>query len=356
MITKMILSRYKEIMSEYERVIGAKSLKNAWHKVRKNKPAAGVDDVTCDDYEENLKAELTQLHNELYEHTYQVMPVKLVKLVREEKLREVSLYTMRDKVVQAALSELLVGRYDDTFSECAYAYRRDKSALAAIDCIDEEVTSEKWKYVFKTDISAFFDNINLEKIYDRLMKDIKEIDVVELVMMHLRAPSVNIYGELVEKQVGVYQGASISPVLSNLYLREFDLNIEKEGLFYIRYADDMVILAESMEQINRVSNVMEALLKDLGLELNERKSYVRNIEEGFEFLGYQFSANGRAIPKKAKDKLETSLEDVWLTMKDATLDEKLRKGCQIMNGWEQYFRGERPIGSLYEYVVIWGHK
>lgn len=90
---------------------------------------------------------------------------------------------------------------------------------------------------------------------------------------------------------------------------------------------------------------------ELGLELNDRKTEIVPFEEGFEFLGYQFNQTGRAIPEKAENQLSDRLEEVWLNPKYQTLQLRLEKGSEILNGWEQYFTDERTINSILEYAV-----
>lgn len=339
-------------MSLYTKIIDIQKLQAAWDKVRRNKPASGVDCVNYDSFENNRKQEIKQLNLELLNHEYRVQPVKLVRMQRDDKFREISLYTMRDKTVQTSLAMNLGPSYEKTFSSCTYAYRSDRSALIAVNALEQEIMKEKYSWCAKLDISSFFDHIQLYRLLDMLRKRIKEDDVLDLIMMQLNAPSIGEGGELVEKKVGLYQGSSISPLLSNVYMDEFDHEMENEDIFFVRYSDDMVLLGHDQEKIQLMVGKIRVLLENLGLSFNDKKSYVRPMDQGFDFLGYSFDQHGKAIPAKASEKLEISLEDIWLTQSNLTLSERLVKGSQILNGWEQYFRGERQIKSIYEYVVL----
>lgn len=339
-------------MSLYTRIIDLQKLREAWNRVKKNKPACGADSVTYEIFDNNLMQELKQLHIELEEHSYEVFPVKLVKLKKEEKVREVSLYTMRDKTVQASLTNELMRIYEHGFSRCTYAYRNDLSAMIAIERIEEAVRSGKYDHVCKTDIKSFFDCISLEVLQKKLGMRIKEQDVIELIMASLRTPSVNTYGELTEKARGIYQGAGISPVLSNIYMNEFDKEMEREDVFFVRYADDMLLLSAGADTLHAVVLKMKGLLSDLCLELNQEKTFIGSIAQGFDYLGYHFDTSGKSIPQKATERLETSLEDVWLTSVGISMKERLKQGSRILNGWEQYYRGDRAINNIFEYVVL----
>ena len=94
-------------MGLFSKVIDQQKLTEAWNRVKRNKPAPGVDEMTWEDFDGNRKQNIRQLNIELSEHKYESLPVKLVPLYKGEKVREVSLYTMRDKVVQQSLASEL---------------------------------------------------------------------------------------------------------------------------------------------------------------------------------------------------------------------------------------------------------
>ena len=146
-------------MSLYNKIIDLQKMNQAWEKVRKNKPAAGVDNVTFEQFEANRKEELKQLQIELQEHRYKALPVKRVVIYKEDKKREIALYTMRDKVVQQSIAYELNRLYDGKFSNQTYAYRSNKSALLAVNGIEEEIQTGKYAYILKLDIAHFFDTI-----------------------------------------------------------------------------------------------------------------------------------------------------------------------------------------------------
>lgn len=336
----------------YGKIIDLQKLNEALRRVMRNKPAAGVDNITCEAFEAGAKYELKQLNLELTEHRYDVLPVKLVMMKQENKYREISLYCMRDKVVQTSIVSELTRMYEGTLSDRAYAYRNNKSAMQASNEIEAAVLSGKYRYVCKTDISKFFDNIRHDILEKILRLRIREDDVIDLIMAQLKTPSVDNTGVLKPKEIGVYQGSSISPILSNIYMTDIDFQMEKIPVFYARYADDMVIMADSKEKLEGAYVNLRGMLEKIGLQINEEKTVVREISEGFEFLGYAFAGTGKSTPKKAEEKLQTRLEDVWFTMKGCSLEERLKKGSQILNGWEQYYRDEREIKDIYEFVVL----
>lgn len=154
-------------MSLYTKIIDLQKLNNAWKKVRANKPAAGIDDVTWEIYDAESVQENKDLNRELSEHEYKCKPVKTVILYKNNKERPIALYCMRDKVVQQSIAEELSKIYNPLFSSQTYAYRSNKSALAASEEIERQIHTGRYAWVLKVDIQKFFDSIRwdiLEKI------------------------------------------------------------------------------------------------------------------------------------------------------------------------------------------------
>lgn len=338
-------------MSLYTRIIDLQKLGEAWKRVRKNHPSAGVDEVTCDDFETGSREYLKQLHIELKEQRYTSLPVKLVPIYKGEKVRQVSLYCMRDKVVQQSIAQELVKMYDCEMSEGAYAYRPGRAALQAIEHINKYMQKDNIQWILKTDIASFFDEICLKKLYGMLGDKIREPEVLSLIQICCEAPELQKDGELHKKEKGIYQGMGMSPVLSNIYLMDFDKEMTERCMLYVRYSDDILILGNSKDEVEEILEFMRIRIEQKGLFLNEKKTSVVSADIGVEFLGYRISSAGKVIPAKAEQNLEQRLEDVWLTMR-GDLKEKLRKGAEILGGWEQYYKEQREIGSIQEYVVV----
>ena len=339
-------------MGLYSKITDLQKLSRASEKVRSNNPSAGTDQISCAQFDANSRIELKQLNLELYNHEYRVRPVRLVSLEKEEKVREISLYTMRDKVVQTSIAQELSRIYEPKFSPCVYAYRNDRSAMGAAERIEKEIGSGRYFWIAKTDIESFFDRIRVPLLKRKLERVIKEEDVIKLIEMQLSAPALGKGGALEEKTLGIYQGSSISPVLSNIYLDDFDHMMEREAVFYVRYSDDILLLGKSREQLQTVLAKIKILLEPYGLNLKEAKTSICPLEQGIEFLGYAFDQNGKTATQKALQRLDQSLEDLWLKQSQLSLEERLKKGTQILNGWEQYYNKEEKIQSISEYFVL----
>lgn len=328
-------------------------LGQSWDKVRKNKPASGVDHVTYEDFEKNRREELKQLHLELAEHRYESLPVKLCKIFKEDKVRTIALFSMRDKIVQQSVVQELGKIYESLFSKSTFAYRPGQSAFSALKLVEAKIAEQKQLWVLQMDIADFFDCIQHKILLRILEKHIKEVDVLELIRTILKAKVLDEKtGELSEKGKGIYQGSSCSPLLSNIYLMDYDSAMELKSSFYIRYSDDILVLESSEEKIREVYDYSRLYLEQKGLMLKDSKTKVHFLDEntGFIYLGYRFTSKGRSIPEKAVASITARLETMWLTS-GIGIGNKIKKGQEILGGWEQYYNSNREPDSVIEYVI-----
>lgn len=338
-------------MSLYNRIIDLQKLQSSWRQVYKNKPGEGIDGVTCEEFEADKDSLIKELWKELKDNTYKCQPVKLVPLYKGEKVRYISMYTMRDKIVQHSVAKELTNLFDYELQKSAYAYRTGKSAMHAAQDIEKCMIEMKQGFALKTDIHSFFDCILHERLRKILRTKIREEDVIKLLFQFIKVPSIDKNGELTEKRTGIYQGATIAPILSNIYMIETDKLIEQETDFYVRYSDDILILFSDLKQAEEYCKKLELYISEIGLTLNEKKTQIVSFEQGFEFLGYAFNTEGISIPEKAEMQLNERLETIWLDKSYVTLEERVKKGAEIVGGWEQYFRSDRKMKSILEYVI-----
>ena len=312
-----------------------------------------MNNVTWQQFDENSREELKQLQVELKEHTYSPLPVRNVTLYKGEKARVIALYSMRDKVVQQSLASELAKQFEGWLSTQSYAYRSDRSALQAIGEINAAIGTHQYGAVLKVDITHFFDNIDWKILHSHLSRTIQEEDVLDLIHMNACTASLDdVSGELCEKTIGIHQGSAIAPVLSNIYMMDFDIALARPEHFYVRYSDDMLVLGSDRQKLLSLINEIKLRLEELRLEANESKTICCSLSDGVDFLGYHLNSSGKSIPAKAEDKLHDRLETMWLTNPTLTVEEKASKALEIVGGWQQYYRDERKINSIYEYTAM----
>lgn len=288
-------------MSLYNKIIDLQKLNQAWQHVKKNKPAAGVDHVTVEQFDAEIKTSLRQLNQELVDHTYETLPVKKVTIYKGEKAREIVLYAMRDKVVQQSLALELNKLYDPLFSSQTYAYRNHRSALSAIDEIAQRAKNGTFTCYLKVDISHFFDTIQWLRLKKLLETSIREEDVLELIRMNACSRQLDeMTGELAERKLGVYQGSGIAPVLSNVYLMKFDRWLHSETEYFVRYSDDMIILGRTREKMTELLQRIVRELETVGLKVNQDKSRIGELQREWIFLDITWMPRGNRFRQKQR--------------------------------------------------------
>jgi len=339
-------------MGLYERIIDRENLNRAWDRIRSKHTVAGTDGVTEEEFQSRRNEMILQLQMELQDERYSTRPAKQILLDKNGSVRIISILCMRDKVVQQAICQELYKIFEGTFAGAAYAYRRGRSAMQAVEQIGQWIDSKMYDSFLKTDISHFFDEIEQERLLSMLRRRINDEKVLHLIEICMRMKYLDDSGVLHDKTRGVYQGAILSPMLSNIYLTDFDCWLERFEEKYIRYSDDIFILGQNRECLEKLLIKMHDFLEKCGLKLKESKTQIGKLKDGTDFLGYRFDDKGKMISTKAYNHLEERLEDCWMQNAELPIEEKIRVCKGIIGGWEQYYRGERIPGSIYEYITV----
>ena len=282
--------------------VSEESLKAA-HIAQDGKKAKGVDKVTKDEYGEKLEENLADLVNRMKSFSYHPQPVRRVYIPKANgKLRPLGIPSYEDKLVQDVMSQVLIGVYESKFLDCSYGFRPGRSCHDVVRIIDNTVMREHVNFVLEADIKGFFDNVDHEWMMKFLEHDIADKNFLRYIKRFLKAGIMEEGKQLLESDKGTPQGGLISPVLANVYLHyALDLWFEKaikprlkgKG-WYVRYADDFLIMFEKESDAKSVMEAIPQRLGKFGLEVAVEKTRVlpfgRNDHEKnkFDFLGFTF--------------------------------------------------------------------
>lgn len=263
----------------------------AWLRVRENGGGAGADGVSIARFGEDLLVRLGKLRAQVKNATYVPDPLLRIELPREGRApRLLAVPTVRDRVLQTAVAQVLNPILDPTFEEESFAYRPGRSVRDAVAAVIEARDSG-FTSVVDADITAFFDNIPLDELLEKLAAVLPDASVIPLIKSWLTTPIKTATG-FVKMERGVPQGSPISPLLSNLYLDAFDETISKsETRRLVRYADDFVILAVDRMASELALEEAGLWLSASGLAINFDKTRITTFEQGFVFLGVRFEGN-----------------------------------------------------------------
>ena len=239
----------------YDKVQRTDVLERAWHQVKTNRGAPGIDAQTIEAIEASgVPAFLTELQVELHAGTYRPQAVRRVRIPKPQGgERLLGVPTVRDRVVQAAVKIVIEPLFEADFADCSFGFRPRRSALQARERIGIGMQREHRLYVVDADIRSFFDNLDRSILLTLVRRRISDRRVVGLIRSWLSA-GVFDQGALLHPEAGTPQGGVVSPLLANVYLNTLDQWWQKHcGALGVltRFADDLVILCEQQDQAER---------------------------------------------------------------------------------------------------------
>ncbi len=296
-----------------EKVLDRDNLNRAYRRVKANKGAAGIDGMTVDKALPWLKEHGEELLESIRNGKYKPSPVRRKEIPKGDGgIRKLGIPTVKDRIIQQAIAQVLIPIYEPRFSDGSYGYRPNRSAKDAIIKV-KEYADKGYKHAVCLDLSKYFDTLNHELLMNMLRETIHDKGLIELIKKYLKS-GVMENGIVTKTEEGSPQGGNLSPLLANIYLDKFDKEFEGRGVKVIRYADDIVLLAKSQRAAERLLETSTRYLeKKLKLKVNTEKSRavsaysIRN----FKFLGFALGRNKNGVyirvhaksMKKAKDKL-----------------------------------------------------
>lgn len=322
-----------------DKVYAPLNLRAACERVVVNKGAAGVDHVTVDHFYANRQEELARLEAALKDGTYRPQAVlrKWIPKPGSSEQRPLGIPTVRDRVVQTALLQVIEPIFDATFSEQSYGFRHGRGCHDALRRI-EELLASGHVYVVDADLKSYFDTIPQDRLLDRVREKVSDSRIVRLLELFLQQGVMDGLASWTPEE-GTPQGAVISPLLANMYLNPLDHLIAQQGDQMIRYADDFVILCQTREDAELVLGKVRRWVEDNGLTLHPTKTRIADARtEGFAFLGYEFRGNLRIPRTKSEQKLKDSIRAKTKRTNGTSMDCMIGTLNPTLRGWFTYFR------------------
>jgi len=236
-------------------------------------------------------------------------------------------------------------RFEFEFSESSFGFRPNKNLHQAV-LKAQGYINEGYQYIVDIDLKTFFDQVNHCHLLQLLYRKIKCWDTLRLIRKWLRSP-IQLNGKLVKRRKGVPQGSPLSPLLSNIMLHELDRELERQGLRFVRYADDFSIYTKTKAEARKVGNAIFKFLKrKLKLTINRDKSGIRRPVH-FTCLGFGFvptyvkGEKGKyqlVVSEKSWNKLKQKLKTITRKTTPMSFDQRIEKLNQVQRGWINAFR------------------
>ena len=322
-----------------EEICEAGNLRKALQQVRANKGAPGLDGMTVDELAEHFGPHETELREQLLKGTYRPQPVRRVEIPKPDGgMRKLGIPTVKDRLVQQAMLQVMQRSFDASFSEHSYGFRPERSAKQAVARAQQLVASGR-SYVVDLDLEKFFDRVNHDRLMAQLAQRITDKRVLRLTRAFLNA-GVMEDGLVEATYEGTPQGGPLSPLLSNVVLDELDKELERRGHQFARYADDCNIYTFSERAGHRVmASISTFITKRLKLKVNADKSAVGRPWER-KFLGFRISADSpplREIAPKSVERFKHRVRELTRRARGVSLDRVVADLRPFLRGWGEYF-------------------
>ena len=326
-----------------EQVASESNLATALLNVARNKGAPGVDGQSVVEVVEFAPLLLPRLRRALLEGDYGPGDIRRVWIPKPGGgQRGLGIPNVIDRWVQQAVLQIVEPIFEPTFHDSSHGFRPRRGAHTAI-AEAKTYVGDGYEVVVDLDLSKFFDRVHHQRLLARLGQRIADPRILKLIRQMLKAKVVMPDGARVSTDEGTPQGGPLSPLLSNVVLDEFDSELQRRGLRFVRYADDCNIFVRSLRAGQRVmASIRRFLERRLRLQVNEEKSKVARPEE-IHFLGFRLRMAPESkvevhISARTKDRLDARIQELtprnWGQSPAACITEVNR----YLQGWIAYFR------------------
>ncbi len=318
-------------------VCSSENINRAYKQVKRNKGVAGVDNVPVGKFADWFAKEGDELVNQILRGEYLPSAVKAVEISKPNGgVRQLGIPTVKDRIIQQAISQVLTPIYEQVFSNHSYGFRPNRNAKQAIEQASTYV-KEGLNVVVDMDMKSFFDEVNHDRLMHRLLDRIHCKPLLKLIRKYLQS-GVMIGGLVHQRLKGTPQGSPLSPLLSNIVLDELDKELERRGHYFVRYADDFSIFVRSQRAGERVKeSICSYLTNKLKLKVNEQKSQVCKSSET-KFLGYTiFDAGVITIANQSVERLKKKVRELTKRNRGVSFGKVVSELTPVLRGWLNYF-------------------
>jgi len=322
-----------------EAVVDPENLRAAYLAVKANGGASGVDGMEVEEMGEHLRAHGEKIVAKLLEGRYQPAAVRAGEIPKASGgKRQLGIPTVIDRMIQQAIHQAMGPTFEEGFSESSYGFRPGRSAHDAVRA-GQGFVAEGKKWVVDIDLKSFFDQVNHDRLMTMIGLKVRDKRVLALIGRFLRAERQKRDGSREARKAGTPQGGPLSPFLANIYLDPLDKELEKRGVSFVRYADDIAIFASSPRSAERIlESVVAWLKKELGLEVNREKSGTGPSGQS-SLLGFRLYEDGRiGVSPKSITELKEKVRECWEARQNKTSEELREQWQSYIRGWWNYFQ------------------
>lgn len=338
-----------------DKVYSRSNLLGAFDKVRRNKggKTSGIDGISVKDFTKHLTANLCQIQEELRNGTYKPEAVKRVYIDKEDgSKRPLGIPTVKDRVVQQALLNVLQPIFEPEFHPSSYGYRPGRSAHHAIAKAERFTRHYGLCHVVDMDLSKCFDTLDHDLILSSVNEKVSDGRVLKLIDSFLKSGIVD-KGKFEPTKKGSPQGGIISPLLTNIYLNRFDQYMKTLGIRIVRYADDILVFAATKSEAGRYRAIATKYLEgELRLTVNKEKTHLTNLDKGIPYLGFEIHNYGVSASEKSIRKFREKVRKLTPRNQGYKLDYYLTELNFLLKGYSMYYRAAM-CKKLFRNLMSW---
>lgn len=325
--------------SLYGYLLDKRRLYNGFKKVWKAKGAAGIDMQSLSDFASDLSNNLDQLLLELQTKQYTPQPVRRVEIPKDDGgVRLLGIPTVRDRVVQQTLNDILTPIFESQFHPSSFGYRPNRGCHDAINKATMFIRRYGMQHVVDMALSKCFDKLDHELIIKSIRKRVTDSSVLALIKQFLKS-GVMVDGHWQATEIGSPQGGVLSPLIANIYLDAFDQAMRARGHRIARYADDLLIFCRSgagaKNALVQATKILEQTLK---LTVNQNKSHIAHSDEGVKFLGVELGSRYTRAQSKKLAGFKGKLKQMTKRNSGKPLSEVIKALNPLLRGFSHYFR------------------
>lgn len=322
-----------------EAVLSRENLRAAWLAVKANGGAAGVDGMDIERTEAHLGEHWEAIEAKLLGGEYRPAAVRAVDIPKASGgTRTLGIPNVQDRLIQQAIHQKLAPLWEAEFSEHSHGFRANRSAHDAVRAGQGYIKAGK-TWVVDIDLKSFFDEVNHDLLMHRVGRKVRDKRLLRLIGNYLRAPMQTPDGGKTGRTQGTPQGGPLSPLLANIYLDPLDKELERRGLSFVRYADDVAIFTASERAAQRVlESVIHWIEEHLKVPVNRDKSGCGPTDQS-SLLGFRLYTDGRiGVAPKAVQRMKDRVRELWDGRQSRTSNELRDQWREYIWGWWNYFK------------------
>ncbi len=339
-------------------------LLRAWKQISKrNKLSKGLDNVTIKVFKSRLDENLADISIQLRTDSYAFNKLRAHAINKpgSAKPRPLQIASVRDRVVMKAIAIFIEPAFRRFDLECSFAFIKNRGVKSAIDhihCLVEKGNN----FYFEADIINFFGQVDRKVLWrmfsSRVRRQTSLLPLLEkcfnLELEDLESHELEFQNLFLGADSGIPQGGVLSPMLANFYLHEFDRRMLQHGFNLVRYADDFVVMCDTLEKARQAHDLAKQTLKTLGLDIHllgvpDSKSKIGNFsKDHLVFLGVRFEGKEVLPADKIVKRFKSKVEEVLKPNSGTSLFKTLQRLSNLINGWGKCYKNMRVVNIYLE--------